>query len=491
VDAENRSAATFRSLEGQMGKTQGSVSSFAGTAAKLTAAFYAAQGAISAVSNVLSTGFNVAAQLETAEIGLTTLLGSADKARETVNRLKIESARTPFELPGLTQAAQLLTSVTKDGNKSIDVILDIGEGLAAMGKGQAELDRIIINLQQIAAVGKAATIDIKQFAFAGIPIYEMLAETTGKSGEALNAFIEDGGVTFDLLTKMFDEANDSGGRFFNAFVNQSGSFNQTLSNLKDSFGLFAADIVQNSGMFDGAIRGMQDLSWAFANYQTLATNVRDNTLGFFTMLDEKTGIITSLRDSWTRVATQFREDLLPALMRLWEAMQPYLPFLAELAKAIGWALAQAIKFTVDKLADMLVALMKVIEWATKLGAFFYETFAPAWEFIAEKVNAAIEPLQKFYNLAKKAFDLVGGLPGRIGKGISNVLSVDDAVISPSGKVITTHPEDYVIATKNPQSLFASSAGAVININGGTYLSEDAAEMLGDKILNRLKLSSAI
>ncbi len=492
VDAENRSAATFRSLESQMGKAQGSLTSFAGTAAKITAGFYALQGAFNAVSGVVKTGFDVAAQLETAEIGLATLLGSADKARQTVNRLKIEAARTPFELPGLTQAAQLLTAVTKDGDKSIDIILDVGEGLAAMGKGQAELDRIIVNLQQIAAVGKAATIDIKQFAFAGLPIYEMLAETTGKAGDELAAFIEDGGVTFELLTRMFDEANNAGGRFFGAFENQAGSFNQTLSNLKDSFGLFAADVVQNSGLFDGAIRAMQDLAWVLSNYKDVTASAGSSLSTFFANLDAQTGLVTTLRESWARLSSQFRDELMPAFAALWESMQPYIPFLHTLAKVALWAVVETIKMLVNGLTDFISAIAKAITWAAKLGEFFYSTFAPAWEWIGEKINAAYEPLEKFYNLARKAFSVISRLPfGGFSRGLSNVLSVDDAVISPSGKVITTHPEDYVIATKNPQSLFASSAGSVLNITGNTFLSEDAAEKMGDMIMQRLKLSTAI
>jgi hypothetical protein len=31
-------------------------------------------------------------------------------------------------------------------------------------------------------------------------------------------------------------------------------------------------------------------------------------------------------------------------------------------------------------------------------------------------------------------------------------SVNDAIITPSGKVISTHPEDYLIATKTPENL---------------------------------------
>lgn len=208
-------------------------------------------------------GVKVAAQLETAKVGMATLLGSTEEANRTIDRIKVEAARTPFELPGLTQAVQLLSSVTMDGQKSVDVIMDIGEALAAMGKGQAELDRIIVNLQQVGAIGYASMIDIKQFAYAGIPIFKMLQTETGLAGEALADFISNGGVTFDLLTQMFDRANDKGGQFFNAYKNSAGTFDQMTSNMKDSLGMFAAEMVTTSGIQDVMKQGMGALTKEF------------------------------------------------------------------------------------------------------------------------------------------------------------------------------------------------------------------------------------
>lgn len=195
-------------------------------------------------------GIKTAAQLETAKQGFITLLGSAQKADATIARIKKEAQRTPFEIVGLTQATQMLASVTHDGDRALDFILKIGEGLAAMGRGQAELDRVSVNLQQIAAIGHASMIDIKQFAFAGIPIFEMLSEQTGLAGDALDSFISDGGITFDLLEQMFTKATSEGGRFFGAYKNQTGTLAQLMSNLKDQFAITMSDMVIKSGLFD-------------------------------------------------------------------------------------------------------------------------------------------------------------------------------------------------------------------------------------------------
>lgn len=220
-------------------------------------------------------GVKTAAELESARQGFITLLGSADKADKTLARIKKEAARTPFEIVGLTKATQMLAGVTKDGGRALDFILDIGEGLAAMGRGQAELDRISVNLQQIAATGRAFAIDIRQFAFAGIPIFEMLQKETGLAGLALDKFIEGGGVTFELLEKMFQSATSEGGRFFGAFKNQAGTFNQLWSNLRDTLSITAADIVTQTGLFDFLKEAMQRVGqWIIENKEPIIQSMK-------------------------------------------------------------------------------------------------------------------------------------------------------------------------------------------------------------------------
>lgn len=68
-------------------------------------------------------------------------------------------------------------------------------------------------------------------------------------------------------------------------------------------------------------------------------------------------------------------------------------------------------------------------------------------------------------------------------------SVNDAIISPEGNIITTHPDDYLIATKNPHSL--AGGGQSIVITGNTLLSEDVAERIGDMIMQKLKLNTSM
>lgn len=198
----------------------------------------------------LGFGVKTAADLESAEQGFKTLLGASTDVEKILTRIKEDAASTPFQISGLVRANQLLTSVTLNADRSQDMLMNVGKALAAMGKGQVELDRIIVNLQLIGAVGKASLIDVRQFANAGIPIFEMLGDTFGLTGVALEEFISDGGVTFELLEEMFRSAGAEGGRFADAFTNQTGTFNQELSNAADNLAVMSSEIVKNSGLFE-------------------------------------------------------------------------------------------------------------------------------------------------------------------------------------------------------------------------------------------------
>lgn len=280
-------------------------------------------GVAAAATPFIYQGVKVAAQLETMRAGFITLLGSAEKADEVLNQIKKDAASTPFELTGLVQANQLLTSVTKDGARSERFLLNVGKALAAMGKGQGELDRIVVNLQQIGAVGKASMLDLKQFAFAGIPIFDLLKESVGGSTEKMNALIESGGITFEMLEQLFQKTGEGEGRFAKAFTDQAGTFNQVLSNTKDSMNLFLAEVAKESGIFEVA-------KAALSGFTDFLNAHKDDIIGFLKGIGDPEN-----RKNLILVAAAITGALTPAIIALGVA------FTLAAAPLVAWGLAFA------------------------------------------------------------------------------------------------------------------------------------------------------
>lgn len=250
----NRSANTAGS------GVSGMASQFAAASAKATvlANMLTSLGtkAVGLAKGFVEMGISYNAQIEKYTTGFTNMLGSAQAAQEAMQAIQEDAARTPFDVASLTQANQLLISAGENAAYSREVINALGDAVSATGGGNAELSRMAANLQQIANVGKAATIDIKQFAYAGINIYQVLADYTGKSVQEVQKMT----ISYDLLSQALIAASEEGGRYYNAMDTQSQTMNGRISTLKDNVsqlaGLMTGDLSSGIGVVIGHLNDM-------------------------------------------------------------------------------------------------------------------------------------------------------------------------------------------------------------------------------------------
>lgn len=215
--------------------------------------------ALSAAKDFIQTGIQYNAQLESYTTGFTNMLGSAEAAKAAMDAIQEDAARTPFDVASLTQANQLLISAGENAGYSRKAIMALGDAVSATGGGNAELSRMSANLQQIANVGKASAIDIKQFAYAGINIYQVLADYTGKSVQEVQKMT----ISYDLLSQALIAASEEGGRYYNAMDTQSQTMNGRVSTLKDNVSQLAGLMTQDlSGAVGKVIEKLNDMTVA-------------------------------------------------------------------------------------------------------------------------------------------------------------------------------------------------------------------------------------
>lgn len=202
------------------------------TAGTLAAKAYEAVGSalLSAGKKVVQAGVSYNAQLEQYQTALTNMLGSSQAAEQALENIKQDAAKTPFDTAGLVKANELLISTGVDADSSRKVILALGDAVSATGGGNDELSRMAQNLQQIRNAGQATSADIKQFAYAGIDVYGLLADYTGKS----TAEVQKMTVTYDVLTAALEKAADEGGRYYGSMSTQSETLNGQWSTLTDN-----------------------------------------------------------------------------------------------------------------------------------------------------------------------------------------------------------------------------------------------------------------
>lgn len=197
----------------------------------------------------ISTGVDYNSQMEQYTVAFTNMLGSADKAESALAQIKQDAAKTPFDTAGLVKANQYLISTGEDAKSARNIIMALGDAVKATGGGNDELSRMAQNLQQVKNAGKATSADIKQFAYAGIDVYGILADYTGKS----TADVQKMTISYDLLTNALLSASEEGGRYFGSMETQSQTLDGRISTLKDNATQLAGALTEGLASTEGEL----------------------------------------------------------------------------------------------------------------------------------------------------------------------------------------------------------------------------------------------
>ena len=219
-----------------------------------------------------------AAQMEQTEKAFTTLLKSADLAKDFLAELERFAAATPFELPGLLNASKRLLAFGFSAQQVIPILTAIGDSAAALGMGEDGINRLTTAIGQIQAKAKVSAEEMNQINETGIPAWQLLADTIGTSiPEAMDmaskGMIDGATGVQAILTGMNKQ-------FGGMMAEQSQTINGMLSNIQDSIG-------QLSTVVGKEITEAFNLKGAAAEFQ--------DTLGEFTAIAKQSGIGEALR----------------------------------------------------------------------------------------------------------------------------------------------------------------------------------------------------
>lgn len=322
-------------------------------------------------------GVKMAADIETARQGFTTLLGSAKLADQAIAQIKRDAAATPFEFSNLVRANQMLTSVTKNAPQSEKLLLNVGKALSAAGKSSTELDNVIVNLQQIANTAHISELDVRQFGFAGINILELLADYYGTTKEAASEMVKSSKNAFADLEGAFAKAGENGGKFSRAFIDQAGTFKQLFSNFRDIVSQTAADIVTKTGIFDNVKNAVKGITTALIEFKpTIVQGLKD----FFTFLAANLPI----------VAGAIMGALIPALagvlLHIGLITLQLLPFIA-----LGAALALGIQFIIEKMGGWEQVQIRLNDTLKFMGDVFNTVVKPAIDSLWRTIQSQLIP----------------------------------------------------------------------------------------------------
>lgn len=206
---------------------------------------------------------------------------------------------------------------------------------------------------------------------------------------------------------------------------------------------------------------------------------------------QTTGLIDVWRAAWDSISTTFREKLQPALERLWESIQPLMPFLKALGVVIGAVLVGAIILLAEVLTRVINLFVNVLAIATNVAAFFTGVLGKSINFVTDQIANLI-------NYVKQAVEWLGKLSlasvaGSVGSAVSSAIkgpykipgfaeggTVPGAIGAPLLAVV--HGGERVIPVGGKGS---GGANIVVNITGNTissgldlrYITEQVSDQL--------------
>ncbi|HEX3643880.1 MAG TPA: tape measure protein, partial [Ktedonobacteraceae bacterium] len=217
----------------------------------------AIQGVRSMIDSAVGLGealLNPAADAEQTSAAFTGLLGSAQKATVFLKDLRKFAASTPFEFPELAQDAREMLGFGFATKDVIPMMTRLGDAISTMGGSSADIDRAVLAIGQMHAKTKVTADEMNQLTELGIPAWDLLAKSMGKTTAQVMDLSSKGLIPADKGIEALLKGME---RFKGGMDAQSKTFKGMLSNLKD--GVTMALMAFGGPILDSAKTGLGDL----------------------------------------------------------------------------------------------------------------------------------------------------------------------------------------------------------------------------------------
>lgn len=188
-------------------------------------------GGLVAIKKFGSDVIEATGKMQQLQVALSTILQDKSKADQLIADIVQFAAKTPFNLDDVATGAKQLLAYGSSANnvvKELSMLGDVASGL------QIPIGQLIYLYGTLRTQGRAMTVDIRQFAGRGIPIYEELAKVLGVSKDQVGELVKEGKVGFKEVEQAFKNMTSEGGKFANLMENSAGTWPQRLSNIEDT-----------------------------------------------------------------------------------------------------------------------------------------------------------------------------------------------------------------------------------------------------------------
>lgn len=215
-------------------------------------------GAQQFAMSIITTG----GEMEKQHIALQSILGDMQNANTMFNQIKELALNSPFTFSELNRDVKQLAAYGVE----YDQLYDTTKRLADMSSGLGvSFDRIALAFGQVQARGWLDGKELRQIAYAGIPLLEKLSEFYSKqegrnvSTSEIKTRISNREVSFDDVKSIFWQMTDADGQFYNMQQVLSETLLGRYNKLKDAWEIMLADFANGKNIIGGTFKGILDV----------------------------------------------------------------------------------------------------------------------------------------------------------------------------------------------------------------------------------------
>ncbi|MHC5430413.1 tape measure protein, partial [Listeria monocytogenes] len=231
---------------------------------RLAAAF----GLIAATKNVVGSAIGRVDTIDTATKSLTVLTGSAKDAQLVMTDLTAAIDGTPIALDAVALGAKKMVAAGMQAANVKPVFTAIADAAYGVGNGSESIDQMTDAISALQASGVAYADDINRLVDAGVPAWQILANSTGKSVGEMKKYVSEGSLestkAIAMLTKGIEEgttgmagntakmaglAKTAGNTISGSFANMKTAAVKSLANIAENLKgpiIQALDVAKNA-----------------------------------------------------------------------------------------------------------------------------------------------------------------------------------------------------------------------------------------------------
>lgn len=204
-----------------------------------------AKKAASELSNVVKSGVDYNATMQSYLTNFKVMLGSEEQAAAKLAEIRKMAASTPFSLDDLTDGTQTLLQFGIAVDDTTGVLQQLGD----ISLGNADkLQTLVRAYGKMSSAQKVTLENVTMMIDAGFNPLNQICNATGESMADLYKRISDGKVSFAELESAVASATSQGGQFYNGMLEASQTFSGRMSTLKDNVSALTGELT--SGLFE-------------------------------------------------------------------------------------------------------------------------------------------------------------------------------------------------------------------------------------------------